>query len=60
MSKHEIDFVLTGQRFKIDEITETLDELLHDEGMNEFGQEAIKRARNLLSQANVLIDLIRR
>lgn len=60
MSKHEIDFVLTGQRFKIDEITKTLDELLHDEGMNEFGQEAIKRARNRLSQANVLIDLIRR
>lgn len=58
MSKHEIDFVLTGQHFKIDEIMKALDELLHDEGLNGFAQEAIKRGR--LSEANVLIDLIRR
>lgn len=60
MSKHEIDFVLTGQHFKIDEIMKALDELLHDEGLNGFAQEAILRAHGRLSEANVLIELIRR
>lgn len=60
MSKHEIDFVLTGQYFKIEEIMETFNMLLHDEGVVAFERDAIKRASDLLSQANVLINLIRR
>lgn len=60
MSKYEFDFVLTGQSLKIAEIMAALDELLDDEGVTGFEQDAIKYVRNLLLQANGYIGLLRR
>lgn len=60
MVKSEIDFVLTKQYYEIEDIMETFNMLLHDKGVVAFERDAILRARDLLSQANVLIDLIRR
>lgn len=60
MVKSEIDFILTKQYYEIEDIMETFNVLLHDNGVVAFERDAILRARDLLSQANVLIDLIRR
>lgn len=60
MSKYEFDFVLTGQSLKIAEIMAALDELLDDEGVTGFEQDAIRYVRNLLLQANGYIGLLHR
>lgn len=60
MSKYEFDFVLKGQSIKITEIMAALDELLDDEGVTGFEQDAIRYVRNLLLQANGYIGLLRR
>lgn len=58
-SKYEFDFVLKGQSIKIAEIMAALDELLDDEGVTDFELCSIRRARNFLSQANDVIELLR-
>ena len=60
MSKYEFDFVLKWQSIKIAEIMAALDELLDDEGVTGFEQDAIRYVRNLLLQANGYIGLLRR
>lgn len=60
MSKYEFDFVLKGQSIKIAEIMAALDELLDDEGVTGFEQDAIRYVRNLLLQANGYIGLLHR
>lgn len=60
MSKYEFDFVLKGQSIKIAEIMAALDELLDDEGVTGFEQDAIRYVRNLLWVANGYIGLLHR
>ena len=60
MSKYEFDFVLKWQSIKIAEIMAALDELLDDEGVTGFEQDAIRYDCNLLLQANGYIGLLRR
>lgn len=52
--------ILSEQYFKIVRIMEALDMLLHDKGVVGSQQDDIERARNLLSEANDVINLLRR
>lgn len=60
MVEYEIYMILSEQYFKIVRIMEALDMLLHDKGVVGSQQDDIERARNLLSEANDVINLLRR
>lgn len=60
MSKYEFDFVLKGQSIKIAEIMAALDELLDDEGVTSFEQDAISNLRDQILQADDAIETLYR